>query len=1023
MSLLRAFVRRPVLTTMVVVALVYLGWNGYRALNLELMPRIDYPVIVVTTVYPGAAPGEIESQVTKRIEDQVSTLANIETLTSTSRESVSQVIIQFALEVSQDQAAIDVKDKVDRIRGELPADAEDPVIAKYDIGGEPVINFAVSADRPLEEVYRTVDQVISERLSRVDGVAEVAVTGAREREIRVDVDPERLRAYGLTLLDVVQLTAAANLNVPAGHISRGPGEINVRLRGEVRDPAELAAFRLPLPGGQSIPLSEVATVRDATAELREQATWQQRDVIGIGVQKRTDGNTVKVVAGVQRAVEQLRAELPADYRIEQVSENAGFVRDSVKDLLSNLGLGILLAGVLLFVFLHDWRQTLIAAVAMPISVVATFMLMQSAGFSLNVMSLMALGISVGTLVTNSIVVLENIGRLVQEGVEPFDAAERGTAEVSIAVLASTLTNIVVFTPVAFMSGIMGRVFLQFGLTVVFATMFSLLVSFTLVPMLAARLVRPGRGVGHGPGVAARLARGWNSAYDRLAAAYGRSLAAALRRKWVPLVLTLLVLLGSVSLFRFVGGEFIPTTDQGLCQVLIELPEGTSLQRTAELAQRVAAIAAAHDEVSGVMVKVGGEARGVEDAAVLVRLLPAGERETGLVDFMNRLRPELAGIPDARLSVQPVGEAKAGDADIEIEVLADDREQLAAAARQVFEVVRGVPGVVEAQSSVQPGKPELIVTPRRLHLAQKGLTAAAVGGILRATYEGAEAGVFRQDGQEYDIVVAADPASRADPALLADLPVATPGGAVVPLSDVATLERGPGEATVLHADKQRKVDITAGIAEGSLSQKRALIDAEVAKLGLPAGVTVRYAGTAKIQDEAFASILGALLMAIVLIYIVMAAMLESFIHPLTVMVTLPLGLVGMALALFFTGATINIMSLMALVMMVGIVVNNAILMLDHTAQQRAAGLAIVPALLAACPVKLRPIIMANLAIVIGMLPQAMGGAGAEFRTPMAVVQIGGVLVSTVFTLYVVPVVYVLFDRMTFAGRRGTERSAA
>ncbi len=1023
MSMLSAFVRRPVLTTMLMVTMLYLGWNGYRALNLELMPRIDYPVIVVTTVYPGAAPGEIESQVTKRIEDQVSTLANIEELTSTSRESVSQVIIQFALQVSQDQAAIDVKDKIDRIRSELPEDADDPVIAKYDIGGEPVINLAVSADRPLDEVYRTVDQVISERLSRVDGVAEVVVTGAREREVRVDVDAERLRAYGLTLLDVVRLMSAANLNVPAGHITRGAGEINVRLRGEVRDPAELAQFRLPIAGGQSIPLSEVAVVRDATAELREMAEWKGQPVIGIGVQKRSDGNTVKVVAGVQEAVEKLRSELPSDYRLEQVSENAGFVRDSVKDVLTNLALGILLAGVLLFVFLHDWRQTFIAAVAMPISVVATFMLMQSSGFTLNVMSLMALGISVGTLVTNSIVVLENIGRLVQEGVEPFEAAERGTKEVAIAVLASTLTNVVVFTPIAFMSGVIGRIFLQFGLTVVYATMFSLVVSFTLVPMLAARMIRPGQGVGHGEGLGARLARGWNRAYDGLAAAYGRSLSWSLDRKWVPLVVTSVVLVGSLLLFRFVGGEFIPTTDQGQCQVLIELPEGTSLARSGEVADRVARIAGAHPEVEGVMVKVGGEARGIEDAAVLVRLKPVKERSLGVNAFMNVLRPELAGIPDARLSVSAVGEARAGQSDLEIEILADDPTQLLAAAGSVYEVVRSVPGLVEVQTSDQPGKPELNVTPRRLELAQQGLTAATVGGILRAAYEGAEAGVFRQDGQEYDIVVSYDQAGRADPAHLGDMPVATPSGVTIPLADVADLQQGLGEATILHADKQRKVDITASIADGTLSDKRALIDEGVARLGLPAGVIVRYAGTAKMQDESFASILSALVMAIVLIYIVMAAMLESFVHPLTVMVTLPLGLVGMALALFFSGATINIMSLMALVMMIGIVVNNAILMLDHTAQLRAAGQGLVPALLSACPTKLRPIIMANLAIVIGMVPQALGGAGAEFRTPMAVVQIGGVLVSTVFTLYVVPAVYVIFDRLTLAGRREAREAKA
>lgn len=1016
MYLLRAFVRRPVLTTMLVVTLLYLGITGYRSLNLELMPRIDFPVIVVTTVYPGAAPGEVETQITKRIEDQVATLANIEELESTSRESVSQVVVQFALDTSQDQDAIDVKDKIDQIRSELPADADDPIIAKYEIGGEPVINLAVSADRPLDEVYRTVDQIIRERLSRVDGVAEVVVTGAREREVRVDVDPERLRAYGLTLLDVVRLLAAANLNVPAGHITRGAGEVNVRLRGEVRDPAELAEFRLPLAGGQTIPLSEVASIRDATAELRELTTWEGVPVIGIGVQKRTDGNTVKVVDGVREAIEGLRAELPSDYRIEQVSENSQFVRDSVKDVLSNLGLGILLAGLMLFIFLHDWRQTLIAALAMPISVVATFMLMQASGFTLNVMSLMALGISVGTLVTNSIVVLENISRLVQEGADPFDAAERGTAEVTIAVLASTLTNIVVFMPVAFMSGIIGRVFLQFGLTVVYATIFSLIISFTLVPMLAARLVKPGRGVGHGNGPGARLARAWNAAYARLEVGYRTTLAWSLRRKAVPLAATLAVLAFSVTLFRFVGGEFIPNTDQGLCQVVIELPEGTSLERTGELAQRVAVLARAHAEVAGVQVKVGGENRGVEDAVVLIRLRPVAERDLGLVPFMNGLRPDLAGIPDARISVLPVGEGSRGEADLEIEVLAADPTQLKSAATQVYTVLREIPGLVEVQTSDQPGKPELNVVPRRLQLAQHGLTAATVGGILRTAYAGQEAGVFRQDGEEYDVVVAYDPASRTDPAYLDDLPITTPSGATVPLADLAELREIEGDATILHADKQRKVNVTANIAEGTLSQKRALIDQRLAQLALPAGVVVRYAGTAEMQDESFASIFAALIMAVILLYIVMAAMIESFIHPVTVMATLPLGLIGMALALFFTGQTINIMSLMALVMMVGIVVNNAILMLDHTAQLRAQGLGISEALLAACPVKLRPILMANLAIAIGMVPQAMGGAGAEFRTPMAVVQMGGVLVSTVFTLYVIPVVYVLFDRLTFAGRR-------
>ncbi|MDO9173029.1 MAG: efflux RND transporter permease subunit [bacterium] len=1021
MRLVSGAIRRYPMIFAFMAIITIVGVKSYLELPRESSPDVKIPFVMVMTPYSGAGPEDVENLITRKLERELKGLADLKEMTSTSVEGASTIVLEFTTDVEMSDALQKVRDRVDLAKPELPDDPrDDMMILELSSSDWPIVQINLAADYD-PALLKQAGEDLQEAFEQVRGVLEVKLTGGVEHEVRVDVDPERLRAYGLTLLDVVRLLAAANLNVPAGHITQGTGEINVRLRGEVRDPAELAEFRLPLADGRTIPLSEVAAIRDATEELREATTWQGVPVIGIGVQKRTDGNTVKVVDGVNEAVAALRAELPADYRIEQVSENAQFVRDSVKDVLSNLGLGILLAGLLLFVFLHDWRQTLIAAVAMPISVMASFMLMQASGFTLNVMSLMALGISVGTLVTNSIVVLENISRLAEEGVEPFEAAERGTAEVAIAVLASTLTNIVVFTPVAFMSGVMGRVFLQFGLTVVYATLFSLVISFTLVPMLAARLVRPGRGVGHGHSAVARLVRAWDDAYARLAAAYGASLAWTLHRKWVPLAATAAVLVFSLLLLRFVGGEFTPTTDEGLCQVTLELPEGTSLERTHELAQRVALVAGAHAEVTGVQVKVGGEDRGVEDATVLIVLKPAAERDLDVGEFMNLLRPELAGIPDARIAVSPVGESSASqDTDIQIEVLADDPAQLTAAAAMVYDVVRDVPGLVEVQTSDQPGKPELNVVPRRLPLAQQGLTAATVGGILRAAYEGAQAGVFRQDGEEYDVVVAFDPASRADRAYVGDLPVTAPSGAVLPLSEVADLREGVGDATILHADKQRKQDITANIAEGSLTQKRALIDAGLAGLDLPAGVVVRYAGMAEIQDEAFASILGALVMAVILIYIVMAAMLESFVHPVTVMATLPLGLIGMALALFFTGETINIMSLMALVMMVGIVVNNAILMLDHTAQLRARGLGIEAALLDACPIKLRPIIMANLAIVIGMVPQAMGGAGAEFRTPMAVVQIGGVLVSTVFTLYVIPVVYVLFDRLTLAGRRERAR---
>jgi HAE1 family hydrophobic/amphiphilic exporter-1 len=1016
-NLFHTFIKRPVTTTMIVVVMVVMGIYSYSHLVTELTPRIDFPVVVVTTVYPGAAPAEVETQVTKRIEDEVATLANIEELTSDSMESMSQVIIQFELEVDQDQASIDVKDKVDAIVGELPEDAEDPVITKYEIAGGAAIELAVTGSRPLNEIYEIVDKRISERLSRVDGVAEVEIIGQQDREIRVAVEPARLRAYNLTLLDVLQVLAAENLNVPAGNITRGEMETTVRMRGEIRSPEELAGFRLNLPAGGSVPLSEVADVIDTTEEIREAALWNGEPAIGVAVKKRSDANTVTVVDGVQAALAELGPVLGDDIEIAVVNESASFVRDSVADVLSNIGIGILLTGLLLFVFLHDWRTTIIAAVAMPVAVVASFLLMEASGFTVNVMSLMALGISIGTLVTNSIVVLENIASHMTEGADPEEAAAAGTAEVTMAVLASTLTNIVVFTPIAFMSGIVGRFFLQFGMTVVFATLFSLVVSFTLVPMLAAKLLRPGKGIGHGDSLFARGARAWDRFYANLETGYRTALASCLERRWQPLLVTLVLFAGGVSLFGFVGGDFMPSADQALVQVSLEFPSGTSLARTLAQAELVAADLRDDPVVQGIQVKAGGEVRGVEDADLIIRLEDKWDREEGVEDYMNRIRPRLALVPDARVAVYQIGESSNIEADLILEVTGYDPDAVQAVSRQVFDVVYGTPGMVEVQSSDKAGKPEISILPKRRQMSEHGLVASQVGGILRAAYEGEEAGVYRDLGEEYDVVVKYADADRRDPAFLPDLPVATPRGATVPLGEVGEIIEGVGDPTIKHSDKIRLVEIGGNIAEGDLTGKRALIDAEIAKIDVPEGVFINYGGWAKHQDESFVSIFEALILAIILIYIVMAGILESFVHPLTVMATLPLSLIGMAVALFFSGETINIMSLMALVMMIGIVVNNAILLLDYTAQLRARGMGITQALLEACPNRLRPIIMANLAIAIGMIPQIVGGgAGSEFRAPMAIVQIGGVLISAVFTLFVVPVVYTLFDRLTPAGRR-------
>ena len=749
MNIIRIFVKRPVLTTMIVVAFVVLGLYSYQRMVIELMPSVEFPFVIVTTVYPGASPGEVESQITKKVEDAVSTIANVKNLTSYSQENVSQVFIEFQLETDVDIDAIDVKDKVDAIQSNLPENSEKSVISKFDFSAFPVMELAIAAPRPLEEIYGVADKVVKDRLSRISGVASVDITGKRQREIRVEVSPQKLRAYGLSLMDVMGVIAANNLNVPVGHITRGAKEITLRMTGEIAGPRELGDLRLPLRKGGTIPLSEVARIVDGTEELRESSTYNGEPVIGISINKRSDGNTVLVARDVYKALDELKKTLDKDITITITSDTAPFVRAAVSDVLSNVMIGILLTALLLLLFLHNWQQTVVAALSMPISVIATFLLMEQSHFTLNVMSLLALGISIGTLVTNSIVIIENITRFVHLGMDPEEAAVKGTAEVAVAVAASTLTNIVVFTPIAFMSGIIGRFFLQFGLTVVFATVFSIVVSYTIVPMLAARLIKPQavdrdeRATGWG----ARIEKKWDKFYDDLSGGYRDVLARMLdhRKRWI--LVTLVIFIGSLFLFRFVGGEFIPRVDQGVVIVTMNLPPGTNLIRAQEVSARVADILRTHREVEGVLVKVGGSQRSVENAQIVAKLVDRSKRKLGVTQFVNVLRPELAGIPDAEIMLSAEGGATgAAEADLIVDVLSSNQRALETAADSVHQIFHRVPGLVEIQTSEKAGKPEIAVMPRRQQAADQGLSAAAIGSSHAGRVRGGQGGRLPGEGR-------------------------------------------------------------------------------------------------------------------------------------------------------------------------------------------------------------------------------------------------------------------------------------
>jgi HAE1 family hydrophobic/amphiphilic exporter-1 len=1027
-------VKRPVFTTMWVVALVVLGAFGYFRLSVDLMPDVEFPYVVVTSIYPGAGPEEVESQVTKRIEDAVSTLANIDLMESVSREGVSYVILRFKLEADPDVAANDVRGKVDGILMDLPSGVEKPQVQKFEFGAMPIISVSVSSkSRDVNQIYAEADRTMRDRLSQVPGVATVNIIGGQEREIQVAVDRKTLEHYGVPITLVTAAIAAENVNIPQGRIIESRQEYLVRTVGEFTNVDQIGSVQIPLPEGGFVPLRDVAAIRDVYAERRSAARFNGESAVEIDIVKRAKANTIKTADGIYKVIEELRRELPSDYVLDYATDDSTFIRSSVKDVESNILIGILLTGILLYVFLRNFRATLIAIIVMPAAIVGSFLLIEASGFTLNMLTLLAIGVSVGVLVTNAIVVLENIIRRLAMGESPEEAAIKGTDEVAVAVLGSVLTNLVVFVPVAFMRGMMGRFFIQFGMTVVYATVFSLLISFTLTPMLAAIFLKrkaratgvaatgaapePGKNGAAQAGAASHEedaftayagSRWWmDRLMDRWGHAYRKALGWSLvrrRRLGILVLLAFACLVGSVYLVKISGGEFMSSMDQGTVSVSLKLPAGTSLAVSEQATREVEQVVKSTPYVVSVLSTVGGSDRGVNQAVVVGKLTNVSKRRVSADEIAAGLRPKLAAIPGAEISVSGEESEGGSDADLEIEVLGSDLARIGEIADKLFGIVEATPGLVDVKSSYEPGAEELVFVPNKDELARRGLSAASVALLLRNAFEGDESSVYREAGEEYKIRVQMSDADRGDVGTLEEMRVAV-GGSLVPLTQLGRVERHRGQAEILRRDRQRKITVSANIGEGTVSEKVSTIRGKIAEMELPAGYKIKFAGMYEFQEESFASLYEALILAIVLTFVVLAMLIESFIHPITIMVTLPLGLVGSALGLFFGGQTINIVSLMAMIMLVGIVVNNAILLLDYVGQLRKRGMALKEAVLVGCPTRLRAIIMTNLAIAIGMIPQVIGRAeGYEIRVAMGYVTIGGVLVSALFTLILIPALY-------------------
>jgi HAE1 family hydrophobic/amphiphilic exporter-1 len=1046
-------IKRPVMMSMVVVVMVVLGLFSTTRLGIDLIPDIDFPFVTVSVVYPGAGPEEIETLILEPLEEAVGTLSGLKNIQSFSQEGVGFVGLEFDLGVDVDLAGIDVRDKIDAVKNDLPEDAHDPVVQKFDIGAMPIINLAVNSLRPEEETYQIAEDVIKQRLARVDGLASIDLVGGKEREIQVAVHRNRLQALNISIMQVIQAIATANLNLPSGRIEEGRKDFTIRLAGEFESLDELRELDIPVEDQAPVRLREVADIHDTFAEIRELARFNSNPSVGMSLVKKSGANTVQVADQVFKELEVLEGILPPDIEISIARDRSQFIKDSIMEVGSNMMLGIMLTAVVLFLFLHSWRGTVIAAISMPASIIATFFLVDIAGFTINMMTLMGLAISIGILVTNSIVVLENITRYEAMGSDLRTSAAKGTSEIALAVIAATLTNVMVFTPIAFMSGIVGQFFKQFGLTVAFATLFSLLISFTLVPIMASRKLKWSfyailailGGIGafmllgttmaiigllglllaltmQAAGIMDKVFKIWDRIYDDLKVSYRGALSWCVNHRFITILVVLIIFFASMSLFRFIGSEFFPSSDAGAFSVSAEMPPGTRLNVTDKVMLDIENAVSKVPEVSSWYTTVGstegaeyGSNEGVQLGYIFVDLIPEGERNRSTEDVINSLRPQLADIPAADIVLKEEEQMGGGSSsDLQLEITGDDMNELIVLSDQVMDIARNTHGVVDVGRTWKTGKPEVSVEPLRDRMAAQGVSAQEVAMTLRFLLEGEVASEFREQNDEYDIRVQLTEEDRDRVDQIENYEILTPNG-WIPLPELAEIKQKSGPTQILRKHKQRMVVVTANLAGRSMGEAQTDIQEASKDIVWPEGYRMNFGGQAQWMAEEFPYLFQAMILAIILTFMLLAAILESLIHPFTIMMTLPLGLIGVVVSLLLTGNTVSMLSLMAIVMLVGIVVNNGILLIDYINQLRSEGKTLKDAILEACPVRLRPIIMANLATILGMLPLALGfGVGAGFRAPMAIVSIGGLITSTIFTLFLIPVIYSLFESIRAEG---------
>ena len=1021
MWLAETSIKRPVFATMFIAALVVLGIVSYPGIGVDLYPKVDFPIVSINTQLRGASPEIMDIDVTDKIEEAISTINGVKTITSSSLEGASSITVEFVLERDIDLAVQDVREKVSSIRSKLPTDILEPVIQKVDPDATAVLWIAVTGLQSIRDLSTYTNEILKEQLQRIEGVGALRIAGLRLRQGRIWLDADKLRAYQISPGDVAQALRLENVEIPGGRIESDTKEYSIKIKGEFPRIQDFNDLIVAYYRGAPVRIRDIGRAEDGMEEKRNLARFNGKPCIAIGVQKQSGGNTVAIIDRVKRELVNIHKTLPPGMELGIAFDQSSFINRSINEVKGHLVLGGFFAVLAVFLFLRNWRTTLISALALPVSIIATFTIMKAFDFTFNNMSMLALSLSVGILIDDAIIVIENIYRHIEEGMEPREAAAFATSEIGMAVMATTLAIVAIFLPVAFMKGIIGRFFWQFALTVVFSVMVSMLVSFTLTPMLASILLKRKKSetaaiVPSRFSFLSGIGNGLEKVYKKTEAAYRHILGFSLGYRKTVLVLALFIFAFSLYITKFIGKEFTPDEDQGQFIIRMEGPIDYSIDKGDVLFKQAETIVQSFPEANRVFYLQGFGAGGtgqINKAIIFLGLKKKAERKKSQEQLKAEIRQKLNRIPGLKATAEDVSLIGGGIRNVPIQYAIRGLELsvLQGYTRQITTEFSKLPGIVDVDTSLEAGKPELKVFIDRNKAADLGVSVGSIADAVNILMSG-EVDITKykdeEKGRRYDVRVRLNPEDRVNPDDIGRLYVRARDGKLVELAGVIRIQEGGGPSVIYRVDRQRATIVFASLEKKPLAQAMAELDDISAKVLTP-GYTARYKGKAEAMKESFQYLLFALFLGIVMAYMVLAAQFESFLHPFYVLLAMPLSFIGAFGALLLAGKTISIFSLIGLILLMGLVKKNAILLVDYTNVLRARGLTRREAILQAGPVRLRPILMTTLAMVFGMLPVAAGlGEGAETRAPMGIAVIGGLLTSLFLTLVVVPSAYDLFD---------------